>query len=252
MQAGFHAEAVESAVQPAVEEGLDHVARRRVGVQVDRRVVGLRCLENVPELWIGQVFAMGVRVDDHAGQAQFLDAALDFLGRFLRVLRRDGDHAGKPRRVAAHRFGQLVVGHFGKRHGRGLIHDLHAGRGQRDDLAVDPGFVHVIQANLVQVAQAADDVPRALALASQVEAEQADETRVGIGTGQYLAVDVEHPLGRERLLGGDAQVVGVLWNHVGVFRCPVAMAATSAQSSGGCCPRQTMCMSGRSKMRSKP
>jgi hypothetical protein len=44
----------------------DHVSRRGVGMQVDRRVQGLGGLEDRPELGVIEVLALGVRVDDHA------------------------------------------------------------------------------------------------------------------------------------------------------------------------------------------
>jgi hypothetical protein len=38
MQTGFHAEAIDRAVETAIEEGRDQLLRRRVGVEVERDV----------------------------------------------------------------------------------------------------------------------------------------------------------------------------------------------------------------------
>ena len=110
VQAGLDAEAVDGAVQPRFLKRLQHVGGQRIGVQVDRRVVRFGGGEDVPELRVGQVLALGVRVDDHGMDAQLRDTAFDLLGRSSRVLRRHRQHAGKARGVAGNGVGQKVVG----------------------------------------------------------------------------------------------------------------------------------------------
>ena len=80
-------------------------------VHVDRHVERLGRIEDRPELRIVEVFAVRVRVDDHAVEAELRTPRSISLAALPGVLRRDRRHAREARGVAAHRVGQLVVGH---------------------------------------------------------------------------------------------------------------------------------------------
>jgi hypothetical protein len=178
-------------------------------VQVDRRVQGLRGLEDGPELRVVQVLALGVGVDDDADQAEFPRAALDFLGRGRRVLRRDRGQPAEPVRVLAARLGQLVVGQSGHGDRPVPVQDLDAGAGQRDDLPVDAGGVHVGDPPVAEVLQAGQHRGGPFGLVAHVEALQADEAGViGRTVGEHGLPQGDELGGRERLFGCDPQITG--------------------------------------------
>jgi hypothetical protein len=63
--------------------------------------------------------------------------------------------------VAAHRLGEGVVGVAGQRHRLARLELLHAWRGQRQDLDVETGGVHVGDPALADVAQLLDEPGKA-------------------------------------------------------------------------------------------
>ena len=206
VQARFHAKAVNGAIQTTLLKRLDHVARQRVGVQVDGHIVCLGSSKDVPEFAVRQILALRMRIDDDGIHAQLCDPAFDLFGCCCRVLRCNGDHACETRWVAAHGLGQLVVGQAAERHGSGLVHDLNAGRCERDHLAVDACLVHVLQTNLIKVLQATHDVLGTGAGAAHVKTHQAFEAGVNIAVRQQLAVDVQHFRWRKGFFGCNALI----------------------------------------------
>ena len=58
------------------------------------------------------------------------------------VLRREHREAGKPIRIAPARRGEAVIRQPRKRRALGRLEDLHAGRGQQQQLLVDAQFIH--------------------------------------------------------------------------------------------------------------
>ena len=137
---------------------------------------------------------------------QLVHAALDFFGGCGWVLWRDRDHAHQAIGVATHGRRQDVVGHRRKRHRRVFVHDLHAGRGQADDLHIHARFVHVLQAQIVQIDQTTHDVLRPFAGAAHVKTHQVLEAHIHIALGQDLVVDLQHLRRAKRLLGGNAAI----------------------------------------------
>jgi hypothetical protein len=210
---GLDGEPVDRTVQPGLQQRADHRPRRGVRVQVDRRVQVLRGLEDGPELRVVQVLALGVGVDDDAHQAELASAALDFLGRGGRVLGRDRGQPAEPVRVPSARLGQLVVGQRGHGDSAVPVQDLDARAGQRDDLPVDAGGVHVGDPPFAEVLQAGQDRGGPFGLAAHVEALQADEAGVvGRSVGEHGLPQGDELGRRERLFGRDPQITG-FWVH---------------------------------------
>jgi hypothetical protein len=178
-------------------------------VQVDRGVECFGCFQDGPELLVVQVLAVGVRVDDHTLEAE-ARAAFDLLGRRGRVLRCDGGQAGEAVRMAPAGFREPVVGQRGHGHRPVGGEHLRAGCGQGDDLPVDARGVHVGEAVLAEVLEAFGDGPGPLAAVPGVEADQADESRIQVGSGVEHVPPQRHQLGwREGFLGRDVQIVHV-------------------------------------------
>jgi hypothetical protein len=145
-----------------------------------------------------------MRVDDDAFEAEFVLAPLHFLRRAGGVLRRDRGQPAEPAGVPSARLRQLVIGQRGHGDRPVPVQDLGAWRGQRDDLPVDAGRVHVGDPPFAQVLQAGQDRRRAFGLAAKVEAMQADEARVIARSVREHGLPQRDELGRrERLLGGD-------------------------------------------------
>ncbi len=99
--------------------------------------------EDVPELRIVEELALRVRVDDDALESQLADGAFGFDSRALWILWGNGAERGKPRRIFPDGLRDLIVGAGGQPGGRIGIEDLNAGRGEREDLQIDPRAVHV-------------------------------------------------------------------------------------------------------------
>ena len=161
--AGLHREPPDRPVEAGVEQRLDHRSGRGVGVQVDGYVQRLRGLEDVPELRVVQVLAPRVRVDDHPVEAQRRACRARSPRRPVRGLRRDRGQAGEAAGVVRAGLGEPVVGQRGLRDGEVFAEHLDAGRGQRDDLAVHAGGVHVREPLFAEVLEGLEDEPGTLA-----------------------------------------------------------------------------------------
>jgi hypothetical protein len=73
-------------------------------------------------------------------------------------------------------------------------------------LNIHPGFVHVLQAQLVKIDQATHDVLGTLARAAHVKTHEILEAHIDLVFGQNFSVNLQHFWGREGLLGGNASV----------------------------------------------
>ena len=127
MQPGLAGEAVDGSVQAAFEEGLDHLLRWCVRMQVDGDVERLRRLEDLPVLLIIQVRAHRVRIQDGAAQAEFLHTAFQLLGRVWRIERAECGEADQAIGMLRDALGKLVVGIPGERRRFVGLEYLHAG-----------------------------------------------------------------------------------------------------------------------------
>ena len=207
VQAGLHLEPEDRDVESALEHRPDHAARRRVGMQIDGRVQGLGGLEDRPELRVVQILALGVRVHDDALEPQLRHAALDLFGGVGRILRRDRGQAGEACRVPGDGGRQLIVRVHRQRGRRVGVEDLHARRGQRQQLQVDPGRVHVADPAGIQVGEPLGDRAGPRRRVQQEIPHRALEARIEIAAAaQELAVAVEDLDRPEGFLGGDALV----------------------------------------------
>ena len=83
-----------------------------------------------------------MRIDDGAVHRQGLHAALDLRDRTHDVLRREHREAGKPIRITPARSGEAVIRQPRKRRALGRLENLHAGRGQQQQLLVDAQLIH--------------------------------------------------------------------------------------------------------------
>ncbi len=183
-------------------------------MDVDRHVQGLGGLEDRPELLVVQIFVVGVGADDHALQPQLGHPPLDLLGGGGRVLGRAGGEGGEAVRALGDLLGDPVVGEGGEAYRLVLVHDLHARRGQRQDLHVDARGVHVGEALIAHIGHAVADEGGAGAGAAQIEAPKALEAGIVHPLLiEQLGVDLEHLRRAEGLLGGDA-LVGRLARHL--------------------------------------
>ncbi len=207
VQTGLDGEPVDRAVQAGLEHRADHVPRRGVRVQVNGGVQGLGGLEYGPEFSIVEVLPLGVGVDDDTLEAQAARAALDLLRRALRILRGDRGQPAEPVGIPLARFGQPFVGQRGHGDRPVPVEDLGAGTGQRDDLAVDAGCVHVGDPAFAQVLQAGQDGGGTFGLAPDVEAGEAEEAGIIASPLVQHGAPERDQLGRrECLLGGDPEV----------------------------------------------
>ena len=174
-------------------------------MNVDRHVERCGGREDVPELLVVQVLALRVRVDDGAFEAQRPHAALELLGSRCGILWRDGGQPRVARGMSGDGRRELVVRCARERGARRRVEDLHAGRGDRQDLHVDPGRIHVVDAPRAQVLQALADEARALAGIFEVVAHEAVEPEVVRTLArQQLAVGADQVFRGERFFGGDA------------------------------------------------
>ncbi len=127
---------------------------RRRGVQIDGRAKRLRAREQRLVGGIIEVAALTVAVDQCADKAQFGYRTLQFGRRGVGILRRQCGEAAEPVRVRAHRFGQVIVGSPGEVDGaRDVCLVLDAGVEQRQDLQIDTGGVHLLDAKRAPVVQ---------------------------------------------------------------------------------------------------
>jgi hypothetical protein len=148
-------------------------------MQVNRRVQRFGGLKNRPELGVVQVLAARVGVDDHTMQAQFGVSAVDLFGGTRWVLRGDCSQSGEPLGVAAASLGELVIGKGSDTNCPVGVEGLDSGAGERNDLPVDSCGVHVGEPQPPEVLQPLFDESGPFAVIGHVEADLADETRIG-------------------------------------------------------------------------
>ena len=134
-------------------------------MQVDRHVQPCGPLEDRPEALVVEEDAVGEAVD-HAALETKLDGALQLVGGGRRVRRRQRRESGKALGMSADGRMQAVVDLPRERDRAVAGQLLGSGRAVRDDLHVDAGLVHFLQAQLAQVVEA----PRQLGIACAVRA----------------------------------------------------------------------------------
>jgi hypothetical protein len=174
-------------------------------MNVNRHVERFGRREDVPELLVVEVFAVGVRVHDGALQAEGAHAALELGGGCGWILRRDSCEARVARRVRRDRGRELVVDGACQRDARRRVEDLHSGGRQRQDLEVDARRVHVADAPRAQILQPLADGAGALARVLEVVTHQAVEADVVRAlAGEQLAIGADEVLRCERFFRRDA------------------------------------------------
>ena len=105
------------------------------------------------------------------------------------------------------RLGQLVIPGYGQR-GAGVgIEDLHAGTGERHDLPVDAGRVHVADAAFADIREARGQFLHHLGVAQEIGPLGEKARIVGALLVDQFAVALEHLGRRIGLFRGDAQII---------------------------------------------
>jgi len=130
-------------------------------VQIQRHLQLLGTGQDRPEELVVQVAAAAVAVDQGALEAVGADRALQLVGGGLGIRGRERGEPGQPVWMAAHRLGEGVVGGAGEGHRLGRVELLHPWSGQRQDLEVETGGVHVGDPALADVAQLLDESGKA-------------------------------------------------------------------------------------------
>src|SRR5580698_6354337 len=187
VQAGFHGEAEDGAVQATLDKRADHRFRGRCGMNIDRNIQMLSGFEDWPEFGIVQVFAARVAVDDGAFQSELPDAALQLLGCPRGVLRSYRCQTRKSIRMLSNGVRQLIVEGSRERGGLGRVEDLHAGSGERKDLHRDAAVIHVAETPFAQVLNALCQGGGARACA-RIKTPQTAESWIVIAVVQKFAV----------------------------------------------------------------
>jgi hypothetical protein len=150
-----------------------------------------------------------VRVHHRALQAELAHPALHFLDRVAGVVRSDGGEAGIAVRMLADRLAQYLIGLPRERGTGRRVEDLHAGRGEEQQLLRDPARVHVGDAPRAEVLDALGE-RRGARRRAEEEAPQAAEAGVpGLGLVlQELLVATEEIGRRPGFFAGDADHCG--------------------------------------------
>ncbi len=138
--------------------GLDHRLLRQRRVDVDRHVQRLRPLVDRPEPLVVVKEAAGQAVDHRALEAELGDGALQFVGRGARIGGRQHGEPGEAVGMGAHRRVEAVVDATRQRHAGCGIDRLQSRDRMRQDLQVDAGFVHLLEAQRAQIVEPLDNV----------------------------------------------------------------------------------------------
>ncbi len=104
-------------------------------------------LQDAPILFVVQILAFRVGVDQAPLESEFLDRSFQLGSRFFRVLRSQGGHAGESIGILSGDFEKLVVDLL--RHGCGSrrVKDLNTGTDKRKDLHIDSCFIHIFESS---------------------------------------------------------------------------------------------------------
>jgi len=132
---------------------LTHGIRRRCGMQINRHIQVGRCFKERQEASIVKEKAFGRAVDQSARKTEPGDAAIEFSGGGICILQGNHGKAGETIWVGAHRVRQFIVHVMGQRCGRRHIERIEAHGGERENLQIDAGLVHVCDAAGAKVEQ---------------------------------------------------------------------------------------------------
>jgi len=116
------------------------------------------------------------------------------------------------------RFGQLVIPGYGERSAGVRVENLHAGTGERHDLPVDAGRVHVANAPFAYVGEARGQLLHHLGVAEEIRPLREETRIVGALLVNQLAIALEHLGRRISLFRGDAQKI--LFRRCGAHAFP--------------------------------
>ena len=129
-------------------------------MHVQRHVQGLGALEDGPESLVVEEHAVGQPMDHGALKPQLGNRAFQLVGGSLGVGGRQGCEGGKPVGVCGDRLSEAIVGVAGQPHGGLRVQTLGRRRAMRDHLDVDTRLVHLLEAELAEVIQAAASLRR--------------------------------------------------------------------------------------------
>src|SRR6516162_4213396 len=92
MHAALNRESINRPVKTARQQRSDHLARRRIGMNVDRDVQCLGGIEDRPESLVVKIFALGMGIDNGAFELEPCDRASKLLrSRSRRLWRHSGE-----------------------------------------------------------------------------------------------------------------------------------------------------------------
>jgi hypothetical protein len=124
-------------------------------MQIDRGTERFGGFQHRPEKFVVEIATPLMPVDHRAGEGLISKAVFELFGRLIRYRDRQGSEAGQSFRLLGHGFGQRVIGIARESSCLSRFQLLHARRGQRDDLHVDAGGIHLGDPSLADVAQIA-------------------------------------------------------------------------------------------------
>src|SRR6266480_1230406 len=122
-------------------------------MDIERHVERLGALEDRPEAPVVEEYPVGRSVHHRTLEAQLGDRALELVRRRFRVGGGKRGEAGEAVRVRTHRLVQAVVRALCERDRGRCVETLRRRGTVRDHLNVDPGFVHLPDAQRAQVVQ---------------------------------------------------------------------------------------------------
>jgi hypothetical protein len=122
-------------------------------MQINRHVQVSRCFEERQEGSIVKKKAFGRAVDKSARKTQPGDAAIEFSSGRVCIFQGDHGKAGETIWVGAHRVRQFIIHVMGQCRGRRHIERIEAHGGERENLQIDAGLVHVRDAAAAKVEQ---------------------------------------------------------------------------------------------------
>ena len=154
-------------VQIVLVVGLDDVGVGIRRVHVERHVEGGGALEDRPEpLVVEEQTAPRQPVDHGALEAELVDAALELVGVGLRIRSRQRGETLEAIGIAVNRFLEAVVDVARDTNGGLGIELLGRRCGVAQHLDVDTALVHLAEAKLAQIVEAADDMGRRAGVAA--------------------------------------------------------------------------------------
>jgi hypothetical protein len=139
----------------AAERSFDHRLGWLGRMQIDRRAERFGGLQHRPEKFVVEIATALMAVDHRTGEGLIADAAFELFGRLIRCRNRQRGEAGESCWLLGDCFGQRVIGVARECHRLSGFQLLDPRRGQRDDLDVDAGGIHLGDPLFADVAQVA-------------------------------------------------------------------------------------------------